>query len=183
MERKKTTQKKTVGRPKKQVKEKPRCMVTGCSNQVFRTGLCNKHYTQKLAGVDVMAREELAQDYIPKSKGEETTEDIKSIIENYDYAELNTEALYWQMRQRQEATLKLERDNAIREGEIVEANDAQKVIFEMMGALVARLRQVQYILTPLLINQSNPKKIQDTIEKEMNKAFKACEDYLKNANE
>jgi hypothetical protein len=91
-------------------------------------------------------------------------------------------ALVWQIRQRQESTKKVEMENQVREGNLVEIEHATSVSFEIISRLVSRLRQVQYTLTPQLVGQKNPKKIQDIIEGEMNKAFLECEGYL-NANQ
>lgn len=102
----------------------------------------------------------------------------QDLIDGKAYDELMKEALYWQAEQRKESAIKTKRQNDILEGKIIDVDTASHESFEMLSVLVAKLRQVQYVLTPQLVGQSNPKKIQDIIEKEINKVFASVEAYL-----
>jgi len=193
--------KKTLPKTKKPVKKKASmCSVYGCKNQAHRRGLCQKHMAELKKGegltdhlnrpvptpLAATFRTYNRQDTLPIS--EDGDDDLLSQIQmpsqialdiqDKPYDELMKEALYWQSEQRKESALKTKRQNEILEGKIIDVDSASQEAFEMLSVLVGKLRQVQYVLTPLLVNQSNPQKIQGIIEKEFNKAFANIEEFL-----
>ena len=179
------TKPKAKGGPKTKTKTVLKCSVYGCQNNMFRKGLCQKHYNMQRQGQDldqIAPPPDIQNKPIKMPQMDSKSADFDADLESMDYAELTEVALVWQIRQRQESTKKVEMENQVREGNLVEIEHATSVSFEIISRLVSRLRQVQYTLTPQLVGQKNPKKIQDIIEGEMNKAFLECEGYL-NANQ
>jgi hypothetical protein len=176
------------------------CTVYACKNVAHRKGLCRKHMTELAKGqgltdhlgratpTPIQAQIRTYNKKSPLEISEDGDDDLLSQIQmpsqialdiqDKPYDELMKEALYWQSEQRKESALKTKRQNEILEGKIIDVDSASQEAFEMLSVLVGKLRQVQYVLTPLLVNQSNPQKIQGIIEKEFNKAFANIEEFL-----